>query len=108
MSDDDKFDKAEEEILAKKGTGRATLALVLDAVEKANRRAASTTGEAIEAVMESNKANQRRVFLIILVVLLLLAAVIGITASVELPNGTNIGFEPAKEAADGATKPKPK
>jgi hypothetical protein len=84
----------------KSGIGRATFALVLDAVDKANRRAASASEDAIEAVVESSKASQRRVFLIVLVVLLLLAAVIGITATVELPDGTSIGFDPASEKAN--------
>ncbi len=97
MSEDNEGNEDEFKSTKKSGIGRATFALVLDAVDKANQRAATASEDAIEAVVESSKANQRRVFLIVLVVLLLLAAVIGITASVELPDGTSIGFDPAEE-----------
>ena len=74
--------------------GRQTMTIMLDALERAHERAARTQGEAIEHVVEASKSSTKRVFLIVLVVLMLLAAVLGITSSIELPGGTQIGFDP--------------
>ena len=96
--DDDDTDSGPDNSLgASTGSiGRQTMAMVLDAVDKANARAANTAEEAIEAVVGASKASQKRVFMIVIVVLMLLAAVIGVTASIELPDGTSIGFDPDK------------
>jgi hypothetical protein len=84
---DDPLDSDQEE---GSGMGRKTMALVLSAVQRANERA-------VDAVVEQSASHNQRMGYIILVVLLILGAVVGVTASVTLPDGTVIGATPEGE-----------
>ena len=63
-----------------------TMAFVIDAMQKSNQ-------QAIETVAAQSSANSRRMWLVMILVICVLAAVIGVTASLELPGGTSIGAE---------------
>jgi len=86
----DDIDDDEDTLDQPGGTmGRQTMAILISAVQRANEKA-------VEAVVEQSDSHSRRMGLIVLVILLILAAVVGVTASVTLPDGTTLGASPEK------------
>ena len=67
-----------------------TMAFFIDALQKSNQ-------QAIETVAAQSSANSRRMWLVMVLVICVLAAVIGVTASLELPGDVAIGASPEGE-----------
>jgi len=77
--------------------GRDTMQLVLEQIEKANKRSAATSAEAMDSIIKSNASSNQRIFLIVLSLLLLFGAILGIATTVEIPGFGTIGVDPGGE-----------